>query len=159
MIIDDDGSGEAADIVAIRITGDDVAPVGIDVDLYHCKFSLESTPGHRIDDLYEVCGQAQKSISWASTPEKRSDLFTHLMRRAALRRDKGMASRYEKGDEESLHAIREISRICLVSFKIFIVQPGLSKANASHDQLELLSVTENHLLETFRIPFTVIASS
>jgi hypothetical protein len=48
--------------------------------------------------------------------------------------------------------------LCLVSLKIFVVQPGLSKSGASRDQLELLSVTENHLMETFRISFGVIAS-
>ena len=62
--------------------------------------------------------------------------------------------RYVRG-----RAVIEMSRLCLVSLAIFIVQPGVSKAGASHDQLELLSVTENHLMETFRIPFGVIASS
>lgn len=158
VIVDDDGKGEAADVVAIRINGDTTTPVGIDVEFYQCKYSLSATSGQRVDDLYEVCGQAQKSINWASSPEKRTDLFTHLMRRAAHRREKSTSSRYEEGDEELLQTIREISRLCLVSLKIFIVQPGLSKANASHDQLELLSVTENHLKETFRIPFGVIGS-
>lgn len=36
--------------------------------------------------------------------------------------------------------------------KIFIVQPGLSKAQASTEQLELLSVTETYLMETYRLP-------
>ena len=80
MIVDDDGKGEAADIVAIRLVGDTTAPSRIDVEFYHCKYSQEATPGQRIKDLYEVCGQAQKSISWMSSPEKRTDLFTHLLR-------------------------------------------------------------------------------
>ena len=41
---------------------------------------------------------------------------------------------------------------------IHIVQPGLSRARATADQLELLSVTENHLAEIYDIPFVVIAS-
>ena len=51
-----------------------------------------------------------------------------------------------------------MSRLCPVSLKIYIVQPGVSKANATRDQLELMSVTENHLMETFRLSFSVIAS-
>jgi len=158
VIMDDDGSGEAADVVAIQVRGDTTSPVGVDVEFYHCKYSHGPASGQRIDDLYEVCGQAQKSINWAFSPEKRTDLFTHLMRRAAHRLERGTSSRYELGNEELLQSIREISRACIVSLKIFIVQPGLSKTAATRDQLELLSVTENHLMETFRIPFGTIGS-
>ncbi len=158
MIVDDDGKGEAADIVAIRLIGDPAAPSRIDVEFYHCKYSQGATPGQRIKDLYEVCGQAQKSISWMSWPEKRTDLFTHLLRREARRQETGTSSRYEVGDGERLLTIREMSRLCPVSLKVYIVQPGVSKANATRDQLELMSVTENHLMETFQITFSVIAS-
>jgi hypothetical protein len=158
MIIDDDGKGEAADIVTIRVIGDLSTPSAIDLEFYHCKYSQESTPGQRITDLYELCGQAQKSIFWMSSPEKRTDLFTHLMRREARRRDAGVSSRIEVGSGELLNIIREISRFYPISLKIYVVQPGLSKTNASRDQLQLLSVTKNHLMETYQIPFNVIAS-
>lgn len=158
MIIDDDGKGEAADVVAIRIQGELTAPTGIEVEFYHCKYSGGPEPGQRIDDLYEVCGQAQKSIRWMCSSEKRSDLFTHLLRREVDREEAGLASRYEVGDKEMLQTIREMSHLCLVKLTIHIVQPGLSKARATPDQLELLSVTENHLAEIYDIPFVVIAS-
>ncbi len=158
MIIDDDGKGEAADVVAIRIQGELTAPAGIDVEFYHCKYSGGPKPGQRIDDLYEVCGQAQKSIRWMCSPEKRSDLFTHLLRREAVREDAGLASRCELGDTEMLHTIREMSHLCLVKLAIYIVQPGLSKSRATLDQLELLSVTESHLTEIYEVPFVVIGS-
>jgi hypothetical protein len=159
MIVDDDGKGEAADIVAIRIIGDPPAPTRIDVEFYHCKYSIRATPGHRIDDLYELCGQAQKSIAWMSSAEKRTDLFTHLLRREARRQDAGATSRYERGDSELLLTIREISRLYPVTLKIVAVQPGLSKEHASREQLELLSVTETYLMETYRLAFDVIASA
>jgi len=158
IIVDDDGSGEAADVVAIRLTGDSATPTSVDVEFYHCKFSQESTPGHRIKDLYEVCGQAQKSVSWALTLEKRVDLFTHLLRREAMRQDSGGPSRLQLGDTELLDTIREMSRLCPTSLKIFIVQPGVSKATVSREQLQLMSVTENYLFETYQLPFGVIAS-
>jgi hypothetical protein len=43
-------------------------------------------------------------------------------------------------------------------FRIFIVQPGLSKGRAGEDQLALLAVTELYLQETYAIPLGVIAS-
>jgi superfamily II DNA or RNA helicase len=158
-IVDDDGKGEAADIVAIRLVGEDDAPKRIDVEFYHCKYSGGAAAGRRIDDLYEVCGQAQKSISWISSHEKGTDLFTHLLRREARRQETGAASRFERGDTELLHTIREMSRLCPIALKIYIVQPGLSKAQATRDQLELISVTESYLMETYRLPFGVIASA
>ena len=159
VIVDDDNSGEAADIVAIKRDGDLEAPSSIRVEFYHCKFSRKPVAGHRIEDLYEVCGQAQKSIAWMSSPEKRTDLFAHLLRRDERRQGTSGTSRLERGTGDLLYVIQEMSRFCPIDLSIAIVQPGLSKAEASRDQLELLSVTENHLFETFRIPFSVIASA
>ena len=158
LIVDDDGKGEAADVVAMRIVGNTPASSKIEVEFYHCKFSREATPGRRIEDLYELCGQAQKSISWMLSPEKRTDLFTHLLRREAARQEAGGRSRLEVGDSERLRTVREMSHLCEVTLKIFIVQPGVSKANVSRQQLLLMSVTENYLFETYQIPFTVITS-
>ena len=59
IVIDDDDSGEAADIIAIRD-----GPERVEVHLLHCKFSDAANPGSRVDDLYVVCGQAQKSVMW-----------------------------------------------------------------------------------------------
>lgn len=42
---------------------------------------------------------------------------------------------------------------------IAIVQPGLSKARVSAEQLELLGATQNYLRETYQIPFEVICST
>jgi superfamily II DNA or RNA helicase len=158
LIVDDDGKGEAADVVAIRLVGGTTVPSGINVEFYHCKYSQEATPGQRIKDLYEVCGQAQKSVQWMSSPEKRTDLFMHLLRREARQQQLGALSRYEIGDGELLITICEVSRLCPVSLKVYIVQPGLSKANATREQLELISVTESYLMETYQIGFGVIAS-
>jgi hypothetical protein len=159
MIVDDDGHGETADVVAIRLNGEANAPTSIEVEFYHCKYAGGDRPGARIGDLYEVCGQAQKSIAWVSSPEKQYDIFTHLLRRESLRQEANRPSRYERGDGELLLTIREMSHVCPVSLRIFVVQPGVSKATASRAQLELFSVTENYLMETYQIPFGVISSS
>jgi hypothetical protein len=158
IIFDDDDSGEAADVVAISLIGEPSAPSSIDVEFYHCKYSSEDIPGQRVEDLYEVCGQAQKSIGWISSPQKKSDIFTHLLRREAKRQDDGGPSRFEVGDWELLQTVREMSHLGKVRLSIYIVQPGVSKAEASRDQLLLLAVTETYLLETPQVPFGVITS-
>jgi superfamily II DNA or RNA helicase len=159
IIFDDDGAGEAADVVAIRVIGGVLAPERIEVEFYHCKYSHGPMPGHRIIDLYEVCGQAQKSIWWAASPQKKSDLLTHLMRRESLRKNNERPTRFERGTVDLLHTIREISKLIPVSFAIAVVQPGISKRQVSIDQLQLLGVTNNHLWETYQLPFSVIGSA
>jgi len=61
VIFDDDGAGEAADVVGIRLD-DKHSPKVIYVELYHCKFSLKPEPGARVDDLYVVCVLAPTEI-------------------------------------------------------------------------------------------------
>jgi superfamily II DNA or RNA helicase len=158
VIFDDDGKGEAADVIAAWVHGPANAPTHIDVALYHCKFSGAAQPGARLDDLYEVCGQVQKSSHWSSSPAKATDLFTHMLRREERRSGAGR-TRFELGDSDLLLSIREMSHLCDVTFKIFMVQPGLSRASATQEQLELLSVAESHLLEMYEVPLVIIASA
>lgn len=158
LIFDDDGSGEAADVVAVRVVGPHDAPTLVEVEFYHCKFSAKDAAGGRVDDLYVVCGQAQTSIRWMASMEKRIDLFTHLMRREAMRQKRGAPSRIEKGDVSLLQTLREMSYTARVTLRIAVVQPGVSLQAISGTQLRLLSVTENYLLETYQLPFTAILS-
>ena len=164
VIYDDDGPGEAADVVAVRM-GQGKGP--ITVEFYHCKFSKEPVPGGRTSDLYEVCGQAQKSIHWLEPgrpepgrpePGRRQGLFGHLLRRKSREGDSGAVSRLEKGDETLLQTLERMSKSHPIHLAIYIVQPGLSKAKATPEQLRLLSVTESYLRETYQLPFGVIAS-
>lgn len=156
VVFDDDGAGESADVVAIRRTkrGNSTE---IDVFFYHCKFSKEK-PGARVDDLYVVCGQAQKSIAWLYSQEKRTDLFQHLLKREPKRRGTAEATRFERGGLTELMAFVEMSRVCRINLYIRVVQPGMSKAAASSAQLELLAATEHYLAETCQVPFVVIGS-
>lgn len=150
IIFNDDDAGEAADVVAIANDAESIT-----VDLFHCKFSTEDEPGARIKDLYELCGQAQKSIHWM---DNCVELFRHLLKREKRREDNG-ASRFEKGDQAELVKIMDMSRFHRVNMRVHIVQPGLSKQQVSVGILELLSVTENYLMETYQLPFNVIASA
>ncbi len=152
VIFDDDSPGEAADIVTIKVRDDKRV---IDVELYHCKFSGEITPGSRVDDLYQVCGQSQKGIRWA---ENSRELFLHLLRREEKRLHEDSESRIEKGNQDAIEEAGEKSLIYRTRYHVYIVQPGLSKKDASRQQLDLLSVTESFLKEMYLIPLTIIAS-
>ena len=149
LIFDDDSSGEAADVVAVRETAE-----GLHVDLFHCKYSGEPFAGSRVGDLYEVCGQAQKSIHWYIDSWR---LFKHLQHRETLRA--GSATRFEVGDVALLKTLERRAKQQRVTFAITIVQPGLSRNKVSVDQLHLLAGTAAYLKETYELPLKVIASA
>jgi hypothetical protein len=159
IIFDDDGSGEAADIVTIRITEKSDKRKIIEVEFYFCRYSGARQPGSRMADLYEVCGLAQKTILWMQQQDKQAGLFSHLLRREPRRFRGQELSRFERGNQEELIMIREMSRSCPLQFKVFIVQPGLSKAEVTVGQLELLTATEEHLMRRCKSPLGVIAST
>lgn len=53
IIFDDDDAGEAADVIAVQV---DEVEERIKVKFYHYKYAKGDSPGHRVSDLYEVCG-------------------------------------------------------------------------------------------------------
>ena len=108
--------------------------------------------------MYEVCGQAQRSVLWLHNKERRTDLFAHLLKREAQRVENGRATRFEIGTRERLVQIRDLSRTCVVTLRVFIVQPGLDKATAAAHQLALLGITEKFLQETYQVPLRVYCS-
>ena len=150
VVFDDDDQGESADVVGIAELADH-----IEVEFWHCKYANEDRPGARIKELYELCGQAQKSVRWLEMPR---DLFTHLLRREPRNFRGSSGTRYELGTGKDLLRIREKADTQRVLLRINIVQPGVSKAQASREQLELLAVTENYLMETLAVPFGAVAS-
>lgn len=150
IVFDDDAAGEAADVVVLRADANLLR-----VQLYHCKFSSASEPGGRIADLYTVCGQAQTSAFWKGAIDR---LLAHIDRREAQRIKGGGPSRFERGDVAELRAIRRKVDSLVPIVEVVIVQPGLSRQKASPDQLNLLSVTELYLEETYKVPLRVLGS-
>lgn len=150
IVMDDDGSGEAADIVCIGMRGDRIL-----VRLYHCKFAGGDKPGARIGDLYEVCGQAQRSVRWG---RRLPALITNLRRRNSRRHKKTGTSRFERGDEQTLKQFGRIAARRDVEFEAVIVQPGLSKAAITNEQRALLSSTEAFLSDVGNQRLTVVGS-
>ena len=138
LIIDDDGPGEAADVVALKVSG-----ARLVVNLIHCKFSSSASPGHRVKDLYEVCGQAIKSVDKMRNPDL---LLRNLIRRERNRRP--ALNNVIKGDENSLLAILDKVHTLIPDFTITIVQPGVKKVGITAPLLELLAATEVYISDT-----------
>ncbi|MGO9772265.1 MAG: DEAD/DEAH box helicase [Roseiarcus sp.] len=151
LIFDDDGAGEIADVVSLRVTEGLVQ-----VTLHHCKYSSAATPGARVKDLYEVCGQAQKSARWRDRPSR---MFTHMLKREKLRLDKGQSSRFEQGTAAFLKKLKASWQDYRYEFDVRIVQPGLSRAAITEEGLHLLAGVETYLLETRAMKLRVIGSA
>ncbi|MEV6432430.1 hypothetical protein [Nocardia sp. NPDC051463] len=149
VAIDDDGAGELADLVFMRRIGEQ-----LEVLLVHCKYSSQSTPGKRIDDLYDVCGQAMKMNRAKSMPEL---LTRRLLRRAHNRQAKGRTGIIH-GNLTLLASIVEQARFRELRVQVAIVQPGMSRAIVSTEMRALLGAVQRFLIETYAIPLRVIAS-
>jgi len=150
LIFDDDGAGEIADILTFR-----VSEGLVQVTFHHCKYSSAGTPGSRVKDLYEVCGQAQKSARWRDRPKR---MFTHMLKREKLRLEKGQSSRFEHGTAAFLKKLKASWQDYRYEFDVRIVQPGLSRAAIREEGLHLLASVETYLLETRAMHLKVIGS-
>jgi hypothetical protein len=151
VLIDDDGKNEVADVVGLKETSGGQ----LLIHLVHCKHSREAIAGARIEDLYAVCGQAQKSIAWRSSIER---MLSMLIKRTGARSHRTGSSGIELGDTKMLRKLSRRAHLLEPAFSVWIVQPGVSKTAATTNQLHLLAVTELYLKETHAVPFGLIAS-
>lgn len=152
LVFDDDGSGEVADIVGVNHDESNIY-----VDLYHLKFAHDARTSQRIDNFYEVCGQAQKSLKWKNVE---MNLFHRLIYRAT-HTAKG-ENRILKGSMELMQQLSQEAAISKrVRVNLHIVQPGFSKADAaaSPDILQLLGVVKNYAFEVCNADLRVYCSS
>ncbi|WP_245173443.1 DEAD/DEAH box helicase [Streptomyces aureus] len=150
VLIDDDRSGEAADLVGLQVNGE-----YLDVTLVHCKYSKKKA-GTRVADLYEVCGQAVGSAKWRRSVES---LLEHLRGRAVqyTRRNPGI-SPYEVGEHKDLIAIMDRARLLLPRFHTVIAQPGLRAGTVTDRQLYILAGAETYARQVTAGDFTVYCS-
>lgn len=152
IIYDDDYSGEIADVVTLRLYPDKLS-----VGLYHLKFAIDGKVTEQVKNLYEVCGQAQKSVHWKH--KEGTEFINHLLRRETKNRNGQTCSRLEVGSSDDLKKLLSIAKKEIpMEYEIYIVQPGFSKATATNEILTLLGVTENYLKEVAGINLKVIAN-
>jgi len=147
IIFDDDNANEASDIVAIKSYESEYHKLIF--ELYHCKYSSKEQPGGRLKDLYEVCGQAQRSYHWKHNP---IELIKHMIRRNGIRTKQGNPTRFEKGGDNELLIIMNMlqSSYCDIEFNIYVIQPGIEKSKLCNDSelLTLLGATDLLLKKT-----------
>jgi superfamily II DNA or RNA helicase len=150
VVYDDDTAYEIADLVALKLVDRTIY-----VLLMHCKFAKYGEPRAVIDDLYEVCGQAMKSVRWKSNPR---DMIENLIRREKKRLSDGKLSGFIVGNAHDLLAIEDALKESKTSFTISIAQPGLSKSRVSAEQLRLLASTESYVRQITNGGFEVHCS-
>lgn len=151
IIFDDDGAGEVADVVAFELDGNHVT-----VRFYHCKFSSSSSPGARVADLYEVCGQAQRSVRRCERPQR---ILDRLLKREAGRIRNGGPSRFLEGSVEDLRALISRRNQLDYQFEIYVVQPGYSFAEKNSAHSQVLASTESFVIDTYARKFRIICSA
>lgn len=149
VVFDDDGAGEAADLVCIKDYDDH-----IDVVLVHCKYSGASYPGSRITDVPEVCSQAARSAKWKVSFKK---LCQHLRSREK-NLNSNRNSRLVRGTTNKILYFEDMSKNKEIRFKIWIAQPGISKQNLTTDQFMVLSATASYLKQTIGVDLKVLCS-
>ncbi|PAA96780.1 DEAD/DEAH box helicase [Serratia fonticola] len=150
LIINDDGKGESADLVGLKILDDCIL-----LTLIHCKYSGSDSPGARLEDLYEVCGQAQRCIRWKHL--NLTYLYHHIKRREEQWRSRGY-SRFLKGTIKDLAAMKVRSRTTPIRFNVVIVQPGLGAKQINEEGLKLLGSTALFIKKTTMAELAVVGS-
>ena len=139
----DHGSGEIADFVTLKRM-----ERSLSVSLYHVKASGGASPGARIADVYELCGQAIKSTGWLS-PQRLVDRIDYRVTRG---------HHFVKGNLATLKTIANEPQIQM-TYRIILVQPGLSKQSATPAILEVIASTYDYTLRSTGSGLGVIGSS
>ncbi len=153
VIYNDDNTGEIADLITIKLKNDILF-----IELYHLKFAINGKVTQNIKNLYEVCGQTQKSIRWKHRPNKQ--FFDHLLRREERKNKFYSATRLVKGTVSDLEKFLELTKNQIpMEFKIYIVQPGISRKTITEEMLMLLGVTDNYLKEKGGISLKIVGNN
>jgi superfamily II DNA or RNA helicase len=151
MIFNDDGCGEAADLVCLK----DKDKSTIRLCLVHCKGAYDGRISQDIRNFYTICGQVQKGITAKHAGLPR--LYHDLRRRHEAWVREG-ASRFLKGDMKQLAYFKEKARRTKLEFEVILVQPGASRKTVTDDGLRLLATTELYLTKTTEALFRVVIS-
>jgi superfamily II DNA or RNA helicase len=151
LIFNDDGSGEAADLVCLK----DVDDTTIRLTLVHCKGAHKGKVSQDIRNFYTVCGQAQKSIT-----AKHAGIPTlyHALKRRNEQWMRSGHQRFLKGDMKLLTYFKDKARKSTLQFEVILVQPGASIGSITDDALRLIATTELYLFKTTQAKVRFIIS-
>lgn len=131
----DHGTGEMADFVAIEQREEG----GLLVQFYHCKGATGAGPGHRVGDVYEIAGQAVKSVIWA--------LKQRILYNIRRRFSQNIGShRFIRGDLPTLEEMLAGATPAQIEFEFIAVQPGLQKDGLPAGMGNVLAAASDHLV-------------
>ena len=138
-VIYDHGTGEMADFITIKETEYELV-----VELYHVKKKSAAGYNNSVGDIYEVVGQALKSVSWFSSKSKIIEKM--------IDRHKAGHCIVRKGNtfENMIKEIKSSSKV----FRgcICIVQPGIKKSESIPDKIqEVLSATDSYIKKAGKV--------
>ena len=158
LVFDDDGPGEAADLICIKEDTNSII-----VHLVHCKFSGGAEPGERAEDLDKVCQQAIRSLRWAGHVRFKR-LCKHIECREKRTRDtssedgNGRESRFISGDLAITQNLEQAARFKHVEATVVVVQPGVSITGLTTAHRTVLASTRSFLLQTAGAPLELVGS-
>ena len=151
IVFDDDGSGEAADLVCFKEEKNHICLV-----LIHCKYSGGKHAGVRIKDVVEVASQAVRSAKW---PGRFRELCAHLLNRNEKRKSSRRSTFLIKGKLSDITKMSRLARFKEIRTEIVIVQPGIRKSKISNDQSQVLASASVYIKETVNIDLDIICSA
>ena len=149
VVFDDDGPGEAADLVCMKEEAHCIT-----LALVHCKYSGGGVAGARIEDVVEVASQAIRSAKWTG---KFKELCRHLVSRSDRRAVTGRSFTLE-GSLSEINRLAKASRLKEIRPQIMLVQPGVSVAGITQDQSMVLGAAATYLKETVGIEISIACS-
>lgn len=150
VVFDDDGAGEAADLICMKLENDHIK-----LSLIHCKFSGSADAGRRVKDAVEVASQAVRSARWPGHFKK---LIRHLENRLKARRTNPTRNLFLAGSTADLGALLKASRFYEVRPEVIIVQPGISRSKMTDDQSAVLGAAAAYLKQTLGVDLDIICS-
>lgn len=140
VLIYDHGSHEVADFVVFH-EHDRL----IKVEIYHVKASDNQKTGDRVSYLYEVCGQAEKSLIWTKSRHiLKSKINDRLLNSDDEVQLLGSTDKIKIGTQNDLDRMLNSGK--QFKYEIFAVQPGLSKSNMSEKLSHLLASTDDYII-------------
>lgn len=146
VVIYDHGPGEMADYVTLKEKDS-----SIEIELYHAKKSGGIEEGDRVNDVYDVCGQANKSLVWTTN---KSVFLRKLKDRVKGKEDR----KFIKGTLEICEAM--FAKPKIIKFVIHIVQPGVTKSGLSEKVSAVLASAHSYVQSNGNTErFSVFASN
>ncbi|MGO8000102.1 DEAD/DEAH box helicase [Rhizobium ruizarguesonis] len=138
VVFHDDGSGELADLITIRQIASEGLLQDVEITLWHAKYSGSDDPGRRLQDQYEVLGQAIKSGRRLTYSAVRA----HIDRR----HQKGGHHKFLAGDIDMMRLLLSGDAMQKYLYRIKVVQPGTSISKVSADIKQIVAAAA-HLIE------------